>query len=77
MTGRDLIIYILENKLEDKPVFENGTFIGFMTSTEAAAKMNVGIGSIYTWVALGMLEGHIVDRDLCIPANSEAPMEIK
>lgn len=35
MTGRDLILYILMNNLEDEPVFEEGKFIGFVTDVEA------------------------------------------
>ena len=41
MTGRDLIIYILENGLEDEPVFKDGKFIGFITTGEAAVQCNV------------------------------------
>ena len=39
MTGRELILYILENGLENEPVIKNGTFVGFMTVTQAAEKM--------------------------------------
>ena len=46
MTCRELIIYILENNLEDEPVFKNGKFIGTMTISEAAAKLNVGSATI-------------------------------
>ena len=31
MTGRDLIIYILENELEDKPVVLDGGFLDLLT----------------------------------------------
>ena len=43
MTGRDLIIYILQNGLEDEPVFENGKFVGFVSIGEAASSIDVGI----------------------------------
>lgn len=39
MTGRDLILYILENHLEDEQVFEEGNLLGFITIIEAAEKM--------------------------------------
>lgn len=71
MTGRDLIIYILENNLENEPVLKNGTFLGFMNSTEAAIKFNVGKATIETWFKLGMLEGIQLGNELYIPANAK------
>lgn len=56
MTGKDLIIYILENNLENEPVFKDGKFIGFITMTEAAIKMNVGLATISAWVNDGKLD---------------------
>ena len=41
MTGRDLIIFIMENRLEDETIFENGDIPGFMTIDQAAEKWNV------------------------------------
>lgn len=55
MTGRELIIYILEHNLEDEPVFKDGKFVGFMTLDEAAAKMHVGRATVEAWVALGSM----------------------
>ena len=37
MTGRDLIVYILENHLENEELFNDGNFLGFLTIDEAAA----------------------------------------
>lgn len=56
MTGRDLIVYILSNGLEDESVFNDGKFIGFITVSEAAEKMNVGLETIYAWIVQGRLE---------------------
>lgn len=53
MTGRDLIIYILQNGLEDKPVFENGTLVGFMTEQQFAEKMSVAVATVKVWVNRG------------------------
>ena len=50
MTGRDLIIYILENNLEDTPLFNDGKLIGFITAEEAAVKHNVGVAMIMYWI---------------------------
>ena len=41
MTGRDLIIYIMQNNLEDEVVLKDGFFVGFMDENEAAAKFGV------------------------------------
>lgn len=75
MTGRDLILYILANGLEDEQVFKDGKFIGFMTASEAATKMNVGIATIYVWVNQKKLAGVIVGDTLYIPADSKSPAE--
>ena len=69
MTGRDLIIYILKNGLEDKPVFENGQFIGFVTTEEAAVKKQVGQATIQAWVDLGFMEGVTVKPGIYIPVD--------
>lgn len=57
MTGRDLILYILTNNLEDEPVFKDGKFIGFVTDVEAAAMLNVGVETINVWLENGFLDG--------------------
>lgn len=75
MTGRELIVYILSNHLEDSPVFEKGRFIGFMTAGEAAAKMGVGVPTICVWLAQGKLDGFKIGDVLYIPADSKSPME--
>ena len=69
MTGRDLIIYILENRLEDKPVFENGRLIGFISVEEAAVKFDVGLETINTWYRMGAIPGIILDGVLYIPGD--------
>ena len=75
MTGRDLIIYILENHLEDKKVFEDGELLGFITVIEAAEKMSVGVATILTWLNQGRLKGVTIGDLILIPANFESPME--
>ena len=75
MNGRDLIIYILKNNLEDKPVFENGKFLGFMTEHEAALKLEVGIATIRAWVMLKNIESITVGDKIYIPADVKIPEE--
>ena len=55
MTGRDLIVYILANHLEDEPVFKDGTLIGFDSEDKFAEKMNVGVPTVRAWIDLGMI----------------------
>jgi hypothetical protein len=57
MTGRDLILYILKNKLEDEPVFKDGKFIGFASDLETAAEMHVGVETVRVLFDHGSLDG--------------------
>lgn len=56
MTGRELIIYILENGLEDQQIFENGKFVGFLTIGEAAQKLGYGIETVKAMIETGVIE---------------------
>lgn len=75
MTGRELIVYILENGLEDEQVFQNGNLLGFMNTLEAAMKFGVGTSTIDTWVALGKLQCISIGGLRFIPANVINPKE--
>lgn len=57
MTGKELILYILQNNLENTIVLEDGFFIGFMTEKEAAVKFGVGVATIRAWYHCKMLKG--------------------
>ena len=71
MTGRELIIYILSNGLEDEPIYEDGKILGFITATEAAEKFNVGLATIKVWINGGTLDGIRIGEELYIPANAD------
>ena len=71
MTGRELIIYILANGLEDEPIYEDGKILGFITATEAAEKFNVGLATIKVWINEGTLDGIRIGEELYIPANAD------
>ena len=51
MTGRELIMFIMQNKLEDTVVLE------LMSESEAAAKFDVGIATIRVWYDYGYITG--------------------
>lgn len=75
MTGRDLIVYILKNGLENEPVFKNGKFIGFVTPDEVAVANGVGPATVCAWVHQGRLHSEAVKEGIYIPADYESPIK--
>lgn len=75
MTGRELILYILENHLEDEPVFKNGKFIGFVTPEDVAVRNHVGPATVHAWIHQGRLETEAVREGLYIPATAKSPLD--
>ena len=75
MTGRDLILYILSNGLENEPIVKDGKLVGFMTIDEAAAKMNVGSATICVWLWQKQLPYVAIGDTIYIPINSKSPLE--
>ena len=69
MTGKDLIIYILENNLEDEEVFKDGELLGFMSVELAALKFGVGTSTIKVWLDLNIIQGIKIGDKFYIPAN--------
>jgi hypothetical protein len=73
VTGRDLIVYILTNGLENVEVYKDGAILGFMTAAEAASKFDVGLFTVYVWVSQGVLDGIWIGGMLYIPAYAKRP----
>ena len=71
MTGRDLIIYILKNNLEDKPVYENGQLLGFMTVEQAAVKLGWGVETVRTWIKINYIAHIKIGDEIFIPMDIE------
>ena len=69
MTGRDLIIYILENNLEDEQIFKDGKFLGYLTIEEMALKYKVGIETVKLWYELGFISGIKIGEEIYFPVN--------
>lgn len=67
VTGRDLIIYIMQNNLEDEVVIDT------MSEGEAAIKFGVGVHSIRVWYKLGLLKGFEFNGHLVILRDSTDP----
>ena len=56
MTGRDLIIYILQNHLEDTEILTDNNHM-FLTVEEAAVKYGTGVATIKALVDRNVLKG--------------------
>lgn len=73
MTGRDLMMLILEYKLEDVEVVKDGKFIWFMSEEEAAVKFDVGVSTIRAWYACKKLDGIKIGDQLYFLRNVTDP----
>ena len=51
ITGRELIVLILQNQLE------NETLLTLLSEEELAVRFEVGVATIKTWETLGMIHG--------------------
>lgn len=72
MTGRDLIICILQNNFEntDVTIFMSEFFV----SKEAIAKkFNVGTATIDAWHNLNLIKGISIDGKLYFPITTKDP----
>ena len=67
MTGRDLIIYILENGLEDKEVLDGDKILGFETLYGLAEKKDVGVETIFALCKMHNVPTVLINNKVCIP----------
>ena len=73
MTGRELILYILENNLENEIVIKDGIFIWLMSEEETAVKFGVGVETVKAWYVCGMLSGTKIGDRLYFLRNASDP----
>lgn len=66
MTGKDLIIYILQNNLENEPIFKDGKLLGFISVDEAALKFGVGSATIEYLCKIDALQSIKIEERLFI-----------
>ena len=71
MTGRELIMYILENNLENEEMFKDGKVAGFETFDEYAVHHNTGLATVHLWVRMGYIPHITIGKTVFIPANAE------
>ena len=67
MTGRDLIIYILENGLEDKEVLDDDKILGFETLYGLAEKKETGVETIFALCKMHDVPTVLINNKVCIP----------
>ena len=69
MTGRELIIYILSNNLEDELVIKDGKLVGFMSAEDVAVNLGAGVPTVKALLRIGKLEGYPLGDSLFIPKD--------
>lgn len=75
MTGRELIIFIMEHKLEDVSMFDEKIIPGLMTLDEAAVKWDSGIHTLKALFEMGKLPGVRIDGCIYIYHKTKNPFE--
>ena len=75
MTGRDLIIYIMENRLEDTELFSDGILPLFITAEEAAVKWHCGTATIKAMINLNQVKGSKIGENYYVLANEPDPFK--
>lgn len=75
MTGRELIMFIVTNHLEDEDIIENGVLPGFMTVEEAAVMWHTGRAIIKSLYKMNKVKGLVVDDEIYIYKNQPNPFK--
>ena len=73
MTGKELILYILQNNLENTVILEDGFFTGFMTAEEVAVKYNVGVETVNAWYNCRWINGTRIGDKLYFRKDIDDP----
>lgn len=69
MTGKELIIYILENDLLDTPIFDNSKIVGLLSIDETAVRLGVGRATIITYIRMKRLDNIIIGNSTFVIDN--------
>lgn len=74
MTGRELVLYILENGLEDEEIIDSkGKPAGMMTPEQAAEKFEVPVATVMAWLGTGKITSFLIGDTHYISENAENP----
>lgn len=76
MTGKDLIIYILQNNLEDVQINLDSGFLNFLTVKQAAVKFGVGEATVRIWYQLNAIDGIMLGDELYISPDSKPKIDL-
>lgn len=68
MTGRELIIYILQNNLEDENIIDTES------AEEVALRYGVGISTVKAWYEIGQINGIKVNDTLHLFRTPRIPL---
>lgn len=71
MTGRELIIHIMENNLEDETILLDGKLVGMLTEADVAMLLGAGIATVRAWYTRHTLDGYILGEELYILNNNK------
>lgn len=79
MTGKDLIIYILQHNLLDTPISLDSCFLDMAPAKEVATRFNVGEATVEAWYEMGLMRGVRIGPELFIeyPGPIESDNDIK
>ena len=75
MTGRQLIIFILENNLENIEIVDAGKLKGVMTLDKAAVKWDTGVHTLKALFSMGKIPGIEIDGTIYIYEWAENPFK--
>lgn len=73
MTGRDLVIYIVSNGLEDEPIYSDSTLLGLLTIEDVSKREEVGTATVYAWIKRGMLDSVSIGDAIFVPVTYKTP----
>lgn len=73
MTGRDLIIYILSNGLENEPIYSDSTLLGLLTIEDISRQEQVGTATVYAWIKRGLLDTVTIGDVIFVPVTYNTP----
>lgn len=71
MTGREIIMFILENHLEDTVIFDGNKFRGLLTVEEAAVMLNYGVPTVKALYEMKKIPGFEVNGTIYIYDSKE------
>lgn len=71
MTGRDIMMFILENHLEDVDLLNAEEIPNFVTVEKAAVNFGVGTAVVQAWLDKGMLDYVLIANRVFIPENAK------